>query len=244
MTVHVLVLGGTGEARRLATALAAQAGTAVTTSLAGAVAAPARPPGAVRVGGFGGAAGLATWLRAHRVTAVVDATHPFAATISAHAVAAAAATGTPLLAVRRPGFRRGPGDRWHRVADARAAAALVPTLGERCFLATGRGDLAVLAGLPVFCLLRAVDPPPPPLPARHHVVLGRGPFGLDDERELLAGHAIDVVVARDSGGDDAKLVAARERGVPVVLIDRPAAPPGPATVATVQEALAWLSTPR
>jgi precorrin-6A/cobalt-precorrin-6A reductase len=242
---RVLVLGGTAEARRLATVLHRDPAFAVTSSLAGRVAVPRLPCGEVRVGGFGGAEGLAGWLREHGTDVVVDATHPFAARMSANAVAATSATGVPLVVLRRPGWREGPGDRWHRVPDARAAAVLAPRLGTRVFLATGSGDLAAFAGLDAWCLLRAVDPPPAPLPPRHHVVLARGPFTADAERALLREHGIDVLVARDSGGEltAAKLVAARELGLPVVLIARPPAPDAPA-VASVEEAVVWLSAAR
>jgi precorrin-6A/cobalt-precorrin-6A reductase len=244
VTRNVLVLGGTAEARRLAAALHRDPAFAVTSSLAGRVAVPTLPRGDVRVGGFGGADGLAGWLRGHRTDAVVDATHPFAARMTANAVAATTATGVPLLVLRRPGWTAGPGDRWHRVPDAAAAAAMLPRLGTRVFLATGSGDLAAFTG-PVpdaWFLLRAVDPPPPPLPARHHLVLARGPFTADAERALLREHRIDVLVARDSGGEltAAKLVAARELGLPVVLLARPPAPDAP-VVATVEEAVAWLA---
>ncbi|HYH30072.1 MAG TPA: cobalt-precorrin-6A reductase [Pseudonocardia sp.] len=238
----MLVLGGTAEARRLAAALHRDPAVAVTSSLAGRVAVPRLPCGDVRIGGFGGADGLLAWLRAHPTDAVVDATHPFATRMTAHAVAATAAAGVPLLVLRRPGWTAGPGDHWHRVRDAAAATALVPQLGERVFLATGSGDLSAFAGLAQWCLLRAVDPPSPPLPAHHHLVLARGPFTADAERALLREHRIDVLVARDSGGDltAAKLVAARELGLPVVLLDRPPAPDA-ATAATVEEAVAWLA---
>jgi precorrin-6A/cobalt-precorrin-6A reductase len=238
----VLVLGGTHEARRLAAALHHDPAFVVTSSLAGRVAVPRLPGGDVRIGGFGGAEGLAAWLRGHRTDAVVDATHPFAARMTANAVAATAAAGVPLLVLRRPGWTAGPGDRWHRVPDAAAAVALLPRLGSRVFLATGRGDLAAFAGLDAWFLLRAVDPPPPPLPARHHLVLARGPFTADAERALLREHRVDVLVTRDSGGEltAAKLVAARELGLPVVLIARPPAPDAPA-VASVEEAVAWLA---
>jgi precorrin-6A/cobalt-precorrin-6A reductase len=244
MTVprSVLVLGGTHEARRLAAALHQDPAFVVTSSLAGRVAVPRLPCGDVRIGGFGGAEGLAAWLRGHHTDAVVDATHPFAARMTANAVAATAAAGVPLVALRRPGWTAGPGDRWHRVPDAATAAAHVPRLGTRVFLATGSGDLAAFAGLDAWCLLRAVDPPPPPLPARHHLVLARGPFTDDAERALLREHRIEALVARDSGGEltAAKLVAARELGLPVVLIARPPSPDVPA-VASVEEAVAWLS---
>ena len=242
--VHVLVLGGTGEARRLAAALHGREGFSVTSSLAGRVAVPALPEGEVRIGPFGGVHGLVAWLRGRPTDAVVVATHPFAARMTANAVAAAETVGVPLLVLRRPGWREGPGDRWHRVPDAGAAAALLPELGKRVFLATGSGDLHVFAGLDdLWFLLRAVDPPPPPLPARHHLVLARGPFTADAERALLREHGIDVVVTRDSGGEmtAAKLVAARELGLPVVLMARPPAPPA-RTVETVAEAVEWLES--
>lgn len=241
--LRVLVLGGTGEARRLAAALHDRPGFAVTSSLAGRVAAPVLPPGEVRVGGFGGVDGLVSWLRVQRTDVVVDATHPFAARMTAHAVAATAALGLPLLVLRRAGWTSTPGDRWHRVPDSAAAAALLPALGERVFLATGRGDLTAFAGLDGWFLLRAVDPPAPPLPRRRHVVLDRGPFTPAGERALLREHRIDVVVTRDSGGPRtaAKLVAARELGLPVVMTDRPPAPAG-LTVSNVAAAVRWLAT--
>jgi precorrin-6A/cobalt-precorrin-6A reductase len=240
--VNVLVLGGTAEARQLASALHGRPGLAVTSSLAGRVAVPLLPPGDVRIGGFGDVDGLRRWLREKDVDAVVDATHPFATAMTDHAVAATTETGVPLLVLRRDGWRAGPGDRWHRVPDAAAAATLLPGLGERVFLAIGHPS--AFAGLDDrWFLLRAVDPLPPPLPANHHLVLARGPFTADAERALLREHRIDVVVTRDSGGamTAAKLVAARELGLPVVLLDRPHAPAVP-TVATVDEAVRWLLT--
>jgi precorrin-6A/cobalt-precorrin-6A reductase len=238
----VLVLGGTAEAAALAAALQRRPGFAVTSSLAGRVALPSLPEGEVRIGGFGGAEGLAGWLRAHPTDAVVDATHPFAATMTGNAVAAAAATGIPLLVLRRPGWTAGHGDRWHRVPDEAGAARVLPHLGQRVFLALGRGRLAAFAGLDgLWFLLRAVDPPAPPLPRHHRVVLARGPFTADAERALLREHRVDVVVSRDSGGamTAAKLVAARELGLPVVLVDRPPAPDAP-VVESVDEAVRGL----
>lgn len=241
--MNVLLLGGTAEARRLAAVVTARAGITLTSSLAGAVAEPRWPDGDVRVGGFGGVDGLVAWLADHRTDVVVDATHPFATRMSAAAVAATATLALPLVVLRRPGWREGPGDRWHRVPDAAAAAALLPSLGERAFLALGSGGLGAFAGRQGWFLLRAVDPPRPPLPVRHHLVLDRGPFTADAERALLREHRIDVLVCRDSGGDltAAKLVAARELGLPVVLLDRPP-PSGPRAevVTTVADAAAWL----
>ncbi|HEX2072445.1 MAG TPA: cobalt-precorrin-6A reductase [Geodermatophilus sp.] len=238
MTGRVLVLGGTGEARRLAGALVAD-GVDVLSSLAGRVAEPVLPPGRVRIGGFGGAAGLAEALR--DVDLLVDATHPFAATMSGHAAAAAAATGRPLLRLQRPGWTPQPGDDWRWVDSLDAAAAAVAGSGS-VFLTTGRQGLAAFAGLTARCLVRSVDPPPPPLPERTTVVLARGPFTVEDEVALMRSHAVDVVVTKDSGGSmtAAKLTAARRLGVPVVLVRRPPVPPGVPVVATVEEALAWV----
>lgn len=239
-TGRVLVLGGTGEARRLATALVAD-GVDVLSSLAGRVADPVLPPGEVRIGGFGGSAGLAEWLAANPVAAVVDATHPFAETMTASAVAAAERAGVPLLRLQRPGWTAQPGDDWRWVDSLEDAAAAVAGF-DPVFLTTGRQGLAAFAGLTAHCIVRSVDPPEPPLPARTTVVLERGPFSLDDERALLREHAVRVVVTKDSGGHmtEAKLVAARELGVPVVLVRRPSLPPGVPTVASVEEALTWL----
>jgi precorrin-6A/cobalt-precorrin-6A reductase len=240
MTGRVLILGGTGEARRLATALVAE-GVDVLSSLAGRVADPAVPPGEVRIGGFGGAAGLTAWLQAHPVQSLVDATHPFAATMTVSAAAAAEATGIPLLRLQRPGWSPQPGDDW-RWVDTPAEAALAVAGFGSVFLTTGRRGLGAFAGLTGRCLVRSVDPPDPPLPERTTVVLARGPFAVSDELALMRQHAVDVVVTKDSGGGmtAAKLAAARRLGVPVVLIRRPPLPPGVPTVATVEEAVAWV----
>jgi precorrin-6A/cobalt-precorrin-6A reductase len=242
MTGQVLVLGGTGEARRLAAALLAE-GVGVLSSLAGRVAEPVLPEGDVRIGGFGGPEGLADWLATHRPRAVVDATHPFAAQITAHAAAAARAHGTPLLRLHRPGWTPQPGDSWRFVDSLSEAAAAVA--GYRSvFLTTGRQGVRAFADLPGRVLVRSVDPPDEPLPPGATLLLDRGPFSVADELALMREHAVDVVVTKDSGGHmtEAKLSAARELGVPVVLIRRPALPDGVAVVATVEEALAWVAT--
>lgn len=234
----VLILGGTSEGRKLAGSLP---GFTVISSLAGRTHAPLLPVGEVRIGGFGGAEGLASFLRTRRVDVLVDATHPFAARISANAAAASAVTRVPLLVLRRPGWVPGPGDDWRRVRDLNEAAALVPSLGRRVFLTTGRQEIAAFAGVAeCWFLARSVEPPEPPMPQRLKVVLDRGPFTLDGERRLLAGHRIDVLVSKDSGGPAPKLEAARERGIPVVLVDRPPLPPGTNTASTVAEAVSML----
>ncbi|MFC0037262.1 cobalt-precorrin-6A reductase [Actinomadura rayongensis] len=236
----VLVLGGTGEARTLADRLAALDGYTAITSLAGVTERPVLPAGEVRVGGFGGADGLTAWLRAERVDAVIDATHPFARVMTDAAVTAARDVGVPLVVLRRPGWTEGPDDRWIRVPSLDAAAANLP--GARVFLTTGRKDLAPFAADDRrWFLIRSVDEPSPPLPLRHRVVLARGPFTVDEELALMRDHRIDTLVTKDSGSPmtEAKLAAARALGVPVVMVDRPPLP-DVARVETVDEALAWL----
>ncbi|WP_255954660.1 cobalt-precorrin-6A reductase [Streptomyces odontomachi] len=256
--MHVLVLGGTTEGRRVAELLcggpsALGAGTVVvpglrvTSSLAGRVAAPRTPPGDVRIGGFGGTDGMVRWLCTHRVDVLIDATHPFAGTISCHAAEAAARAHVPLLALRRPGWVATSGDDWHRTASLAGAAALLPALGRRVFLTTGRTGLAAFAALDdLWFLVRSVDRPEPPCPPRMQVLLDRGPFTLDGERELLRRHRIDVLVTKDSGGaaTAAKLTACRAAGVPVVMVDRPPLPDGVPAVATAEEAVEWVRCAR
>lgn len=241
--MHVLILGGTTEARRLAELLHGTPGLTLTSSLAGRVAGPRLPPGEVRVGGFGGAEGLAAWLREHGADVLIDATHPFAGTMSFHAARAAATAHVPLLALRRPGWVPADGDDWHDAGSLEEAARLLPALGRRVFLTTGRMGLAAFAGLDeLWFLVRSVDVPEAPHPARMEVVLDRGPFTLAGERELLSRHRIDVVVTKDSGGAATapKLTAAREAGVPVVVVRRPPVPEGVPVVADPEAAARWI----
>ena len=240
MSPHVLVLGGTTEARALAGELSARPSTRVTTSLAGRVTRPGALAGEVRMGGFGGAEGLADWLRSQGVDAVVDATHPFAAAITANAARAAAVTGLPLVVLRRPGWQPGPGDHWHPVPSLAAAADLLPGLGHRVFLTTGRLGLAAFAHLTdLRFVTRSVEPPMPPMPPHTHVLLARGPFTVADETALLRDHDIDVLVTKDSGGTAtaAKLTAARDLALPVVVVHRPPLPAGVTAVPDVPTAL-------
>jgi precorrin-6A/cobalt-precorrin-6A reductase len=234
--MRVLLLGGTGEARRLASLLVAD-GHEVTSSLAGRTTEPLLPAGAVRIGGFGGVDGLVACLRDERIDVLIDATHPFAERMTAHAVAAGRALDVPIMILRRPGWTASPGDLWHRVASLSAAADLVPRLGRRVFLTTGRQGLAAFAELDgCWFLARSVEPPGRPAPRHLEVILDRGPFTVDGERRLIAGHHIEVLVTKDSGGADAKLVAAREAGIPVVMVDRPPVPEAP--LATTPEEVA------
>ncbi|MBM7229813.1 cobalt-precorrin-6A reductase [Dietzia cinnamea] len=238
----ILVLGGTGEARRLADLLVT-AGLDVVTALAGKVTRPRLPRGEVRIGGFGGAEGLAHWLRENAVSAVIDATDPFADEISTDAVHAATETGTPLLRLHRPPWAERPGDEWIRVPDTRAAAQVVAERFRRPMLTVGKQGASEFAGdTRGSYLIRCSEPPPGPLPHRYLLVLDRGPFGEDSERTLMSRHRIDVLVTRDSGGDSsaAKLAAARDLRIPVVMVDRPEAPPAPETVHSVDEAARWL----
>jgi precorrin-6A/cobalt-precorrin-6A reductase len=233
----VLVLAGTSEARALIEALVAR-DVDVVASLAGRTAEAAPLPCPMRVGGFGGVDGLVRELRERGITALVDATHPFADEMPLHARDAAGIAGVPHLRLLRPAWEPEPGDEWIEVGDVRAAAATLRP-GDRAFLALGRQELDAFRHLDgVELVVRAVDEPPPG--PWHAVVRGRGPFGIDEERSLLAEHAIDVLVTRNSGGPRAKLDAAREAGRRVVLLRRPV-PPDVPTVPDVDGVLAWLA---
>ena len=241
----VLVLGGTEEARALAAMLVAGDIATPVTALAGRTAKPAAVAGGVRVGGFGGPEGLAEHLREGGYAALVDATHPFARQISAHAAEAAGLAGVPRLALVRPAWEPAPGDRWTDVADEDEAAAALAGLGlaagATVFLALGRQRVAAFAAVPrLGFVLRTVDPVEPPWPGCRMVV-GRGPFEAAAERSLFEREGIAAMVCRNSGGVSgrAKLDAARALGLPVVMIRRPSAPEPPA-VATLAAAVDWL----
>ncbi len=215
----------------------------VTLSLAGRTAAPARQPVPVRIGGFGGADGLADYLSAQRIDVLIDATHPYAAVISANAARAAQATGVPLLALRRPPWRPVAGDSWIEVADVPAAVGALGSAARRVFLALGRKDLAPFAQAPQHhYLVRSVDPVDPPLAVAHATyITGRGPFTEAADHALLRAHRIEVVVAKNSGGAATygKIAAARKLGLPVIM---PSRPPLPAVrlADSVEDTLAWL----
>lgn len=240
----MLLLGGTAEARELAAELVAH-DVPVVSSLAGRVARPRLPAGEVRLGGFGGVEGFRCYLRSAPVEAVVDATHPFAERISAHAVAACAESGSPLLRLQRPGWSvAGGADRWHWVADHREAAELTARLGSRPMLTVGRQPLPDFVG-PLaqdHVLARVVDQPDIAVPATWQVVLSRGPYRLGDEIELMGLHRADLLVTKNSGGAYTwpKMVAAATLGIPVVVVRRPAAPAGVETVSDVAAATQWV----
>jgi precorrin-6A/cobalt-precorrin-6A reductase len=240
---NILILGGTTEASALAVALAAQ-GLAATLSYAGRTAQPRAQPVPVRVGGFGGAAGLAAYLRTEKVTHLVDATHPFAARISANAVAAAAMAGVSLVALTRPAWQPGIGDRWTGVADLDGAVAVLNQPPRRVMLALGRMHVDAFAAQPQHdYLLRFVDRPAvAPMLPRHRLVIDRGPFTVEGDMRLLREHGVELVVCKNAGGSGAvaKLVAARALGLPVVMVDRPALP-SRHEVVTVAAVLDWLA---
>ena len=244
----ILVLGGTAEARELATLLEA-AGVRFMSSLAGRVARPRLPVGAVHMGGFGGVSGLRSFLLENRVTAVVDATHPFAQGMTANAVAACTADGVPLLRLERPGWSDAPGaDTWEWVDDHEAAAAAAARLGRHPFLTVGRQSLGHFVG-PLAdrrTLVRAVDEPPIELPESWTLILSRGPYLLDDERALFEEHDVDVVVTKDSGGSYTwpKMQVAAERDAAVVIVRRGPGPAGVEVVSDPQAAADWAAAQR
>ena len=237
--MRVLLLGGTSEARALAALL--QPHVDVVSSLAGRVPDPALPVGTVRIGGFGGVDGMRRWLVDSGVDAVVDASHPFAATITAHAAAVCGQLRLPYLVLARPAWPAG--DAIVVGSDVEAADTVVRRGYSRVFLTTGRSGVGAFADVDAWFLIRAVTAPEPhTLPRRHRIVLSRGPYSYDDELTLLREHAIDALVTKNSGGDMTrpKLDAAATLGVRVVMVERPRLPDGLNTVSTVEEAAAWV----
>jgi precorrin-6A/cobalt-precorrin-6A reductase len=239
----VLVLGGTGEARALAAALHPRV--SIVSSLAGRVPDPALPVGPVRIGGFGGIDGMSNWLQDNAIEAVVDATHPFAATITANAVAACEKVGIPYLMLSRPAWDAGSALRVR--SDIQAAKVVADGGYSRIFLTTGRSGVAAFARSDSWFLIRVVTPPDPTLlPARHEVLLSRGPYRYADERDVMQRHRIDALVTKNSGGDltRSKLAAAEDLGIDIVMIDRPAIPAEVPRAATVAEAVDWVQATR
>jgi precorrin-6A/cobalt-precorrin-6A reductase len=239
--LRVLILGGTAEASALARRLSGEAWVAPVLSFAGRTASPVLPPIPSRIGGFGGANGLAAYLRGEMMDVLIDATHPFAHQISINAEQAAAATAVPRLVLQRPPWVAAPGDAWTSVPDIAAAADALGEAPRRVFLTIGRQDLLPFrATAHHFYLIRSVDPPDPALlPPRAHILTGRGPFSEDHDQALMEQYGIDVLVTKNSGGTDGKLRAARALGLPVIMVDRKP-PPGGETVAEPEAAFAWL----
>ena len=242
-SLRVLVLGGTTEASELARMLDGDVRLRPTLSLAGRTSGPARPPIPYRVGGFGGAAGLANYLRAERIAAVVDATHPFAAAMTRNAVAACAEARVRLLRVDRPAWNARDGDDWTDVAGMDEAARALGAAPRRVLLTIGRRDLAAFAAAPWHAyLVRSVDlPDPAALPPTARYIAARGPFAEADERELLIRERIEAIVTKNSGGEAtrAKLTAARALRIAVVMVARPPAP-DVESVPDAAQAHAWL----
>jgi precorrin-6A/cobalt-precorrin-6A reductase len=239
--MRVLLLGGTSEARTLAARL--HPGVDVISSLAGRVPDPALPVGEVRIGGFGGVDGMRSWLLASQVDAVVDATHPYAATITSHAASACDTLHIPHLVVVRPAWPQG--EAIAATSDMDAVKAVRDNGFTRVFLTTGRSGVEVFRDVDAWFLIRAVTAPEPhTLPRHHRLVLSRGPYRYDGEHALLTEHRIDALVTKNSGGDMTrpKLEAAAALGIPVVMVDRPRLPEGVAAVSTVDEAVTWLSS--
>jgi len=241
--LRLLILGGTADASRLAAAIAAEPRIDAVLSFAGRTDNPRPPPIPWRVGGFGGVQGLIAYLRAERIDRVVDATHPFAAQMSRHAVEACDVAGVPLLAMERAPWRAGEGDHWIEVDDLPAAALVLGAEPRRVFLGIGRQNLDVFAAHPKHAyLVRLVDPPRAALPLpKADVIVARGPFDRAIDRAMLEAHRIEIVVAKNAGGDAAvaKIEAARDLGLPVVMVRRPAVP-ARRTAATVDDVMTWL----
>lgn len=240
---RMLLLGGTGEAAALAARLAGDEWVDVTTSLAGRTRTPGVLAGRVRTGGFGGADGLAAYLKTEHIDLLIDATHPYAARMPHAAAEACARMGVPRLRLLRPPWVPVTGDRWIAATNLAAAAAMLPGLAMRVFLTTGQRDLDAFESLTgLWFLIRLIEPPAEAIPLAHcQVHLDRGPFRVEDEIALLRKHRIEAVVSKNSGGaaTTGKIAAARILGLPVIMIDRPAQPSGE-TVDTIDACLAWI----
>lgn len=248
---NLLLLGGTGEALRLARELHGHGRVRCISSLAGRTEAPQRPPGDLRIGGFGGIEGLTDYLSAEKIDLVLDATHPFAAQMARHAHDACRLLGIPRAKLVRPAWVAAPGDRWSMMPSIAAAATFLRFHpAQRIFLTLGRQDLAAFVplgdednphGNARWFLTRSVDPPGEgsALP-RGELLLARGPFMPDDEKALMQQHRIDLLVTRNSGGSAAKIAAAAELHLPVLMIERPPLPPGE-TLDSVGAALSWIN---
>lgn len=243
MALKVLILGGTTEASALARKVAGDTRLAPLLSLAGRTTNPRPQPIPIRVGGFGGVEGLVKFLSNEAIDAVVDATHPYADQMSAHAVAACKETGVPLASPVRPEWQRESGDRWQVVANTEAAAHVLGSEPRRVFLSLGRQDLHVFARAPQHhYLARLIEPPDQAtLPPDLHLLQARGPFDRADEERLLREERIDIMVSKNAGGAAtyAKIEAARALGLPVVMIARPHKPAG-VVMADVEACVAWL----
>lgn len=241
---RILILGGTREAVELAQHLHGRPGLGIVSSLAGRTHTPHMPPGEVRVGGFGGAAGLRDYLTRERIDLLIDATHPFAERMRGNAIRASRESGVPLLRLERSAWQQQPGDHWIMAESPEEAARAAPIHGKRAFLTTGAKDLTAFRDIdPVWFLVRLVEAPDGPLPLRHHeLIQGRGPFGEADEEALMRRHGIDLLISKESGGDSTygKIAAARRLNIPVIMIRRPKLADGVDVVSDINAAAAWI----
>jgi precorrin-6A/cobalt-precorrin-6A reductase len=245
--MRLLILGGTTEASLLARRISLRADLQPVLSLAGRTREPTLPPIPHRIGGFGGVSGLTEFLVGNRIDAVIDATHPFAAQMSANAATACHDLGVPLVLFTRPPWRRQDGDRWTLVASMAQAVLALGDTPRRVLLTVGGLQLTAFAAAPQHhYVVRTIEPPTAitELPD-HYLLLARGPFGVEDETTLMRDARIDVLVTKNSGGraTEAKLVAARACGIEVIMIERPKPGDVPA-IETIDDMLAWIEDHR
>jgi len=239
----ILILGGTGDAVKLAAKLATVPEIEIISSLAGRTRKPVALVGQVRIGGFGGATGLANYLQENSIDILIDATHPCAGQITCNGAIASQLANIPHLMLVRPEWGKVRGDNWIEVESVEAAAQAIPESVKRVFITSGRQQLEpFLQRSHIWYLIRSIDPPDIELP-NSKVLLDRGPFNLEQERQLLQDYQIEAIVSKNSGGSAtyAKIIAARELDVPVVMVQRPARPEGE-KVNDIEEAIAWLLT--
>jgi precorrin-6A/cobalt-precorrin-6A reductase len=245
--MRLLILGGTGDASKLARQVAEIDDRQIILSLAGRTKTARNsnqntPSFSTRIGGFGGIDGLVAYLRQNSIDSIVDATHPFAAQISHHGATAAQICGIPYLILDRPQWEREIGDNWLEVETIAAAADIVPNIATRVFLTIGRQELAAFAHLQdIWFLMRSIEPPQPPIP-QGEIILHQAPFNVEDEKKLLLDYKIGAIVSKNSGGDAtyAKIIAAREIDIPIIIVRRPPLPQGD-RVCSIEAALKWIS---
>jgi precorrin-6A/cobalt-precorrin-6A reductase len=242
--LRILILGGTGDARKLAQSLLGDSRVVLTYSVAGRTTAPLLPDCDIRHGGFGGVDGLVDFLKANEIALAVDATHPYAAQMSAHAAAACDQAEVPLLALRRPAWTPTSDDNWQMVPDMIAAAKAIGWVPQRVLLTIGQLELGPFIRRPHHqYLIRTVEPPRAfGVPLQSRVITGRGPFSVDDEKDMLRKHYVEKIITKNSGGSAtiAKLVAAREMSIPVIMVERPALPDVEQVVDTPEAAKRWI----
>jgi len=240
---RVLILGGIGDSLKLTALASTIPGLEVINSLAGRTRQPVMTSTPTRIGGFGGVSGLTDYLREQKIDLLVDATHPFASKISWNAAIATSQLNIPRLMLVRPAWKKIEGDRWLEVENNEIAVKVLPELGSRIFLSIGRQELGSYTHLKhLWFLIRALDiPQTDNLVPPGKILTQRGPFSVEEERSLLQKYEIEAVVSKNSGGDATypKIIAARELGIPVVMIQRPSLPEGE-KVSNVESAVSWI----